>query len=282
MAQPAHARVRRRRRLPDRRRGPGASWSRPGTGARPPSTPRWSRPGRCRPGPGIAPDHRRGRRDAGWQLAVASTSAEPSVRAVLEHAVGAGAGRPSSPVLRRRRRAGQEAGPGHLPARRRAARRRPGRGARGRGHPQRAARRDRRRPAPAWSRSTATPRDEDFTGAALVVSSPRRPGRRAGHAVLANRSRAPTRATFVDARPTSSRAASARTRQEEPMTDSSFDRRRVRRPDHRADRRRQREVLRRSRRGRRRRRLRLLAGPRLRDRAVATGTPSTAPTSARS
>ena len=33
---------------------------------------------------------------AGWQLAVASTSAEPSVRAVLEHAVGRGPGRATS------------------------------------------------------------------------------------------------------------------------------------------------------------------------------------------
>ena len=36
---------------------------------------------------------------AGWTLAVASTSAEPSVRAVLEHAVGAEHGGRASPVF---------------------------------------------------------------------------------------------------------------------------------------------------------------------------------------
>ena len=58
---------------------------------------------------------------AGWTLAVASTSAEESVRAVLEHAVG-DRRRRALRGLRRRRRAGQEARPGDLPARARAAR----------------------------------------------------------------------------------------------------------------------------------------------------------------
>ena len=48
---------------------------------------RWSPPGGCRPGR-ASPGSSRRRRAPGWQLAVASTSAEPSVRAVLEHAVG--------------------------------------------------------------------------------------------------------------------------------------------------------------------------------------------------
>ena len=54
--------------------------------------------------------------DAGWSLAVASTSAEESVRAVLEHVVGERDGR-AVRRLRRRRRAGEEARPGDLPAR---------------------------------------------------------------------------------------------------------------------------------------------------------------------
>ena len=59
---------------------------------------------------------------AGWTLAVASTSAEESVRAVLEHAVGSRRRRALRGV-RRRRRPRQEARPGDLPARARAARR---------------------------------------------------------------------------------------------------------------------------------------------------------------
>ena len=51
----------------------------------------------------------------GWRLAVASTSAEASVRAVLEHAVGADRAARLRGV-RGRRRARQEAGARHLPA----------------------------------------------------------------------------------------------------------------------------------------------------------------------
>ena len=51
------------------------------------STPRWSRRAPCPPGP-ASPGSSSEAAAAGWQLAVASTSAEPSVRAVLEHAVG--------------------------------------------------------------------------------------------------------------------------------------------------------------------------------------------------
>ena len=43
--------------------------------------------------------------DAGWALAVASTSAEASVRAVLDHVVGADDARRFAAVLRGRRRA---------------------------------------------------------------------------------------------------------------------------------------------------------------------------------
>ena len=56
------------------------------TSTRPPPTHRWSR-GRHAARPGIARIVEQAAA-AGWQLAVASTSAEPAVRAVLEHAVG--------------------------------------------------------------------------------------------------------------------------------------------------------------------------------------------------
>ena len=58
--------------------------------------------------------------EAGWPVAVASTSAEESVRAVLNHAVPPGL--PADTGFRRRRGAGQEAGSRDLPARRRPAR----------------------------------------------------------------------------------------------------------------------------------------------------------------
>ena len=94
-----------------------------GTSARPRSTRRWSRRASSRRGPGSAGSSRAAQ-DAGWTLAVASTSAEPSVRAILDYAVGPGAGRPVRPLPRRRRAwPEEEAGPGHLPARPRAARR---------------------------------------------------------------------------------------------------------------------------------------------------------------
>ena len=83
---------------------------------------------------------------AGWSLAVASTSAEESVRAVLEHVVGADATAFfdvfAGDVVR-----GQEARSGHLRAGARADGRRRGPGDRGRGLAQRPARRGRRRPA---------------------------------------------------------------------------------------------------------------------------------------
>ena len=60
----------------------------PGTGPRPRTTRTSSRRASCRPAR-ASPGSSRRRGDAGWQLAVASTSAEASVRAVLEHAVGA-------------------------------------------------------------------------------------------------------------------------------------------------------------------------------------------------
>ena len=58
-----------------------------GTGTRPPATPPWSPPGDARPA--RHRPHRRRGRGGRLALAVASTSAEPSVRAVLEHVVGA-------------------------------------------------------------------------------------------------------------------------------------------------------------------------------------------------
>ena len=75
--------------------------------------------------------------DAGWTLAVASTSAEPSVRAILDYAVGPERAARFDLVLAGDVVATQEARPGDLPARRRAARRR-------------------RRPRCSWSRTPAT------------------------------------------------------------------------------------------------------------------------------
>ena len=131
---------------------------------------------------------------AGWPLAVASTSAEPSVRAVLEHVVGAEPG-PRLHGAGRRHRAAQEAGAGHLPAGPRPAR--AGRRTRpsssrtpATGWPRRS-----RPGSPASSRSTATPPHEDFTGAAFVVDSLGDPGAEPV-TVLANHSPA-TPGTYV-------------------------------------------------------------------------------------
>ena len=71
--------------------------------------------GRLPPRPGVARIINEAQ-DAGWKLAVASTSAEPSVRAILEHAVG-----PERAACCRRPASGrlcgtQEARPRHLPA----------------------------------------------------------------------------------------------------------------------------------------------------------------------
>ena len=106
---------------------------------------------------------------AGWALAVASTSAEPSVRAVLEHAVGADAGagflvfagdvvphKKPAPTSTSWRWSGSACRP---PTRSWSRTPRTGCAPHSRAG------------SPAWSRSTATPRDEDFGGAALVVSS---------------------------------------------------------------------------------------------------------------
>ncbi len=93
---------------------------------------------------------------AGWQLAVASTSAEPAVRSVLVHAVGETLAE-SLRRLRRGRGAAQEACAGHLPARRRRAGRRPGPDHRRRGQSQRHGRGDSRPGSPAWSPRAATP-----------------------------------------------------------------------------------------------------------------------------
>ena len=107
------------------------------------------RRGDARPRPGVAPDRSPGRWTPAGRVAVASTSAEASVRAVLEHAVGAD-GAPSIPVF-----AGDV-----VPARSRLRPstswpsdelgRRPGGDARRRGLAQRPAGRDRGRTAPAW------------------------------------------------------------------------------------------------------------------------------------
>ena len=146
--QPAHPRVRRGGRAARRRRRASRPPSPPGTGARPRSTWPWSRTAPSRHGPG-SPGSSARPLAAGWRLAVASTSAEASVRATLERAVGADRAR-GRRGIRRGRGAAQEAGAGHLPAR---PPRRSGvpavRCSRHRGLAQRAAGRDRRRAAPA-------------------------------------------------------------------------------------------------------------------------------------
>ena len=86
---------------------------------------------RCRPA-GRSPSRRRRRRSRCGRCWRTPSAPETAARI---------------PGVRRRRRAGQEAGPGDLPAHRRPARAGPGGHAGRRGLPQRAARRDRRRPA---------------------------------------------------------------------------------------------------------------------------------------
>ena len=75
-------------------------------------------PGAARASPGSSAEAL----DAGWTLAVASTSAEASVRAVLEHVVGADRAARFALVLAGDVVPAQEAGSRHLPARARAAR----------------------------------------------------------------------------------------------------------------------------------------------------------------
>ena len=112
----------------------------------------------------------RRRPTAGWQLAVASTSAEASVRAVLEHAVGAERAAEFA-VFAGRRRAGQEARARHLPARAARARRRSrARSSSSRTAPTACAPRSAPGCATVVTVSSYTA-DEDFTGASLVVSS---------------------------------------------------------------------------------------------------------------
>ena len=148
-----------------------ASSSRTGTSARPRSTPTWCS-GRLPARPGIARIVEEADA-AGWGLAVASTSAEPSVRAVLEHAVGrdrARSGSPSSPATSCRARSLR---PTSTCSPSKSSVATPDdRG--GRGQRQRAA----RQPVAAGLRTLVTvsgyTSDEDFPGASLVVSSARR------------------------------------------------------------------------------------------------------------
>ena len=116
--------------------------------------------------------------DAGWDLAVASTSAEASVRAVLEHVVGADRRGAVRLVLRRRRgRPRRSPPPTSTSWRWSGSAWRRDAGARDRGLPQRAARGGRRRPDAASSRcSSYTERRGLLRGGAGRVV-PRRPGR---------------------------------------------------------------------------------------------------------
>ena len=185
--EPAHPGVRRGGRAARRIRRASTPPSPRGTGARRRSTGAGGRrrgpgPARGSPGSSARPS------TAGWPVAVASTSARGSVRATLEHAVGrdlARAGPRSSPATscraRSRRRTStcsRLSGSAGRPARCSSSRTRatgcwppwpPG--------------------LPASSPSTSFTGDEDFTEAALVVSSLGDPGGERP-TVLANRSRA--------------------------------------------------------------------------------------------
>ena len=104
----ADARGHPRRRPAGRPGGASPPRSRSGTSARPRIYTEMVAAGKLPPRPGI----RRliaEAQDAGWTLAVASTSAEPAVRAILELRRGPGAGRPVRPAARRRRRPQEEA-----------------------------------------------------------------------------------------------------------------------------------------------------------------------------
>ena len=124
---------------------------------------------------------------AGLPVAVASTSAETSVRATLERAVGAEQARGEG--VRRRHRPAQETASGHLPARPGLTRRAGGPGHRGGGFPERARGRDQSRPCTCVITVNDFTAGEDFTEAALVVTSLGDPGGERT-TVLANRSQA--------------------------------------------------------------------------------------------
>ena len=101
---------------------PGWPRSPTGTSARPQIYTEMVAAGKLPPRPGI----RRiisDAQDAGWKLAVASTSAEPSVRAILDYAAGPERAARFDLFLAGDVVAAQEAGAGHLPAGARAARR---------------------------------------------------------------------------------------------------------------------------------------------------------------
>ena len=197
---------------------------------------------------------------------MASTSAEESVRAVLEHAVGERQ-RGAVRGVRRRHRPGQEAGPGDLPARARAARGRARRRDRDRGFAQRPARRGRRRAAVRRDGLELHRRRGHERGGARR-HQPRRPGRARRGAGQSWRARSPA---SWSRSPTSTRAGpnpySTRRLYERERAHPRGDGR----AGHRPDRGRQRDLLLRARRRGRRRRFRLLARARLRGRARRLG-----------
>ncbi len=164
----------REQRTAGRSRGPARA-ARPLAHARRPrpTRPAWRR-ARCPARPGVARivDEALA---AGWTLAVASTSAEESVRATLEHAVGDEKAAHFS-VLAGDVGAGQEARPGDLPAGAGAHRRRPARDDRHRGLAQRSPRGGGRGPALRGHRQQLHGRRGLLGGRARGLE-PRRPGR---------------------------------------------------------------------------------------------------------
>ena len=133
--------------------------------------------------------------DAGWDLAVASTSSEASVRAVLEHVVGAEHAARFALVLAGDVVARKKPAPDIYELAVERLGRGPGRGARDRGLPQRTPRGRRRRLTCVVTVSSYT-EHEDFSEAVLVVSSLGEPdGERTK--VLANRGGIPEPEGYV-------------------------------------------------------------------------------------
>ncbi len=204
---------------------------------------------------------------AGWGLAVASTSAEASVRAVLEHAVGEALAQRFSvfagDIVEHKKPAPDiyllaldELGAG------------PDEAVVDRGQRERGAGRRRGRPAHARDRQQLHGRRGLHGRVARGLIARRCIGEPAtSHRGSAGRVARPA------ARPRRPRASPPPRPTPGPArrTHDELQRRRVRRAHHRPDRRRQREVLRRPRFGRRRRRLRVLARAWVRDRAEGLG-----------
>ena len=250
--------------FPPTTRAGRSSWP-TGTGARPRPTRTWSRAGRLPARPGIARVAAEAL-EAGWTLAVASTSAEESVRAVLEHVVGAATAAQFA-VFAGDVVPAKKPDPAIYVLALERARSRAGRRDRHRGLAQRPARRRRRRPALRRDGQQLHGRRGHGRG------GPRRdePGRPRQSRLASSPTAAPRGRVTSSPSPTSTRAVPAPSPRRSLYERHGDPSGRARRADDRPDRGRQRDVLLRARRGRRRRRLRLLARARLRGRPERLG-----------